>query len=48
MVIYNVLGNIGDKKVLDYLKVAEKMEVDGRMLQTIWDAIARLKNKLGD
>jgi len=48
MVIYNVLGNIGDKKVLDYLKVAEKMEVDGRMLQTIWDAIARLKDKLGD
>lgn len=48
MVIYNVLGNIGDKDVLNYLKSAEKKEVDGRMLQAIWDAISRLESKLGE
>jgi aminopeptidase N len=46
MVVYNVLGDIGDEKTLEYLKVAQKREVDGRMLQTIWDSIARLENKL--
>ncbi len=45
MVIYNVLGNIGDEKILNYLKSAEKKEVDGRMLQAIWDAISRLESK---
>jgi aminopeptidase N len=46
MVVYNVLGDIGDEKTLEYLKVAQKREVDGRMLQAIWDSIARLENKL--
>ncbi len=46
MVIYNVLGNIGDEKILNYLKSAEKKEVDGRMLQAIWDAISRLESKV--
>ena len=46
MVIYNVLGDIGDQEVLNYLKLAEKKELDGRMLQAIWDAIARLERKL--
>jgi HEAT repeat protein len=46
MVVYNVLGNIGDEKALNYLKSAEKKEVDGRMLQAIWDAISRLESKV--
>ncbi len=46
MVVYNALGNIGDEKVLNYLKSAEKKEVDGRMLQAIWDAISRLESKV--
>jgi aminopeptidase N len=46
MVVYNVLGDIGDERTLEYLKVAQKREVDGRMLQAIWDSIARLENKL--
>lgn len=46
MVVYNVLGNIGDEKILDYLKSAEKIETDGRMLQAIWDAISRLESKV--
>lgn len=46
MVIYNILGSIGDEEVLRYLRTAEKKEVDGRMLQAIWDAIARLEDRL--
>ena len=45
MVVYNVLGDIGDKRELDYLKVARTRELDGRMLQAIWDSIARLEEK---
>ncbi len=48
MVVYNVLGDIGDRKVLNYLKLMEKKEVDGRMLQTLWDAITRLERNLSN
>ncbi len=46
MVIYNVLGNIGDEKILDYLKSAQNREADGRILHAIWDAIEKLESKI--